>query len=42
MLDALNLLSGSGVVGGVVVAIASFGWWLRRERVESARANNTI
>lgn len=37
-----DVLSGGGVVGGIVAIITTFGWWLRRERVESAKANNAV
>lgn len=43
MTDIVNLLtSGGGLISGIVVAFASFGWWLRRERVEAAKAQNII
>lgn len=38
----LDLLSGTGVVGGIVALATTFGWWLRRERVEAAKANNSV
>lgn len=40
--DNINFLSGSGIVGGVVALATTLGWWLRRERIESAKANNVV
>ena len=35
-------LSGGSVVGGVVALAMSLGWWMRRERVESAKTNKEV
>lgn len=40
--DGLELLSGSGVVGGIVTAVTAFGWWLRKERTESAKTKSEV
>ncbi len=40
--EGLNILSGGGAVGGIVVAVASFGWWLRRERADAAKNRKEI
>lgn len=41
-IESLDFISGGGIVGGIVAAATTFGWWLRRERVEASRASNSI
>ena len=40
--EGIGALSGGGIVGGVVALATTLGWWLRRERVESAKSNNSV
>lgn len=40
--ESFGVLSGGGIVGGLVALVTTFGWWLRRERVESSKANNVV
>lgn len=40
--ESFDLVTSGGFIGGVVALVTSIGWYLRRERVESARSNNTI
>lgn len=40
--DAVGMLSGGGIVGGLAALVTTIGWWLRRERVESSKADNVV
>lgn len=35
-------LNGGGILGGIVALLTSIGWWMRRERVESAKADEKV
>jgi hypothetical protein len=40
--DGMDLVNGTGVVGGVIAVITTFGWWLRRERAEKASTDSAV
>jgi hypothetical protein len=35
--DLTDSISGSGVMGGIVALVTTFGWWVRKERSEKAK-----
>ena len=37
-----DLIGGGGIIGGIVAAVTTFGWWMRKERSEKARTNADI
>ena len=40
--DITDAIGGGGVVGGLVAAITTFGWWVRRERAENAKTSADV
>lgn len=42
VVEGVNLLNGTGIIGGIVAAATTFGWWMRRERVEAAKSTNAV
>lgn len=40
--DVTDSLSGSGVIGGLVAVITTFGWWVRKERSEKAKTTADV
>lgn len=35
--DGVDLVNGTGITGGIIAMVTTFGWWLRRERSEKAK-----
>ena len=40
--DGMDIVSGGGMVGGVVALITSIGWWIRKEKSESAKNRTDV
>lgn len=40
--DLTDAAGGSGMVGGIVALITTFGWWMRRERSEKAKTDADV
>jgi predicted negative regulator of RcsB-dependent stress response len=40
--DITDAVGGGGVIGGVVAAVTTFGWWLRKERTETAKSSADV
>lgn len=37
--EVTDAVQGGGVVGAIVAAVTTFGWWMRRERSEKAKTD---
>lgn len=42
MKEVADAVQGGGIVGGIVAAVTTFGWWMRKERSEKAKTNAEV